>query len=268
VIESSEPEKVLFSKAGGVATITLNRPAQLNALDLPTLRQLQRSVARAASDETVRCLVLTGSGRGFCAGADLKEWAADDASTNRDENPEGWATIAHRIVATLYRLHKPVLAAVNGVAVGAGFDLSLAADFRIAADTARFGAVYVRLGIPPDVGASFLLPRIVGSTKAKELIYTGRIIDAEEALRIGVVSEVVPGDGLMDTTGRWASELASGPTIAIGLAKENIQEHLTTSIETALRNEHRAGQLCMKTADHREGLDAANAKRQPEFQGR
>ena len=264
----TESEKVLFSNEHGIATITLNRPEQMNALDVPTLRQLERTVARAAADATVRCVIITGNGRAFCAGADVKEWAKVEAAIDRDESSEDWATIAHRIMATLYRLRKPVVAAVNGVAVGAGFDLALAADFRIAADTARFGSVYVRIGIPPDAGASFFLPRIIGITRAKELIYTGRIIAADEALQIGVVSEVVPASELTDAAGRQASELAKGPTIAIGFAKENIQEHLTMSIESALRSELRAGLLCMETADHREGLEAVNEKRQPEFHGR
>jgi len=151
--------------------------------------------------------------------------------------------------------------------VGAGLDLALTADFRIAADTARFGSVYIKLGIPPDAGASFLLPRIVGMPKAKELIYTGRIIDAPEAERIGMVDELVPAEHLVDATKRWATELAAAPTVGLGLAKENIHEHWTASFESALKNEERAGRLATMTDDHAEGLAAVNEKRTPNFVG-
>jgi enoyl-CoA hydratase/carnithine racemase len=254
---------------GGVLTATLNRPHRLNALDLATLTELDRTIGRARADNSVRAVVITGAGRAFCAGADVKEWAAEGGDSDAPAEPtDDWVTTAHRVIATLYRLPKPVIAAVNGVAVGAGLDLALAADFRIAADTARFGSVYITLGIPPDAGASFLLPRIVGVPKAKELIYTGRIIDATEADRIGMVTRLVPAAELTAAARSWAEQLAKGPTIAIGMAKENIHENGALSIEAALKSEARAGQICTATADHREGLSAVNAKRTPEFVGR
>jgi len=266
--DGSETERVLFSIRDAIATVSLNRPDQLNALDTATLQLLRRSIMRASSDDSVRCLVLTGRGRAFCAGADVKEWAGGYSETNDDETSGDWTSLAHGIITTLYNFPKPVIAAVNGVAVGAGFDLCLAADFRIAAEAARFGSVYVRLGIPPDAGASFFLPRIVGLTKAKELIYTGRIFSSDEALKIGVVSEVVPSEDLMDATGRWATELADGPTVAIGLAKANLQDHQAMSLESALRSEQRAARIAMETADHKEGLEAVSSKRPPSFRGR
>ena len=260
--------RVLLALDGAVATITLNRPDQMNALDLPSLLELERAIAKVAGDSDVRCVVVTGNGRAFCAGADVKEWASTEPGAAEQEPTEDWVTVSHRIMARLYRLPKPVIAAVNGVAVGAGLDLALACDFRVAADLARFGSVYVRIGIPPDAGASYFLPRIVGVTTAKELIYTGRIIDAGEAERIGLVSRVVPAAELAAHVQGFAAELASGPTVAIGMAKENIQEHGTSSIESALRSEQRAERYCETTADHVEGLAAVNEKRPPHFEGR
>jgi|SRR5579875_2125787 len=261
-------QPVLLDRSGDVLTITLNRPDRLNALNLATLVALDRAATRASADAAVRAVILTGSGRGFSAGADVKEWAEGEPAAADAEVSDDWVVTAHRVIARFYRLPKPVIAAVNGVAVGAGLDLALTADFRVAADTARFGSVYVRIGIPPDAGASYLLPRIVGTPKAKELIYTGRIIDAAEARDIGLVNEVVPAADLADAAQRWASELAAGPTVALGMAKENIHEHWTATIETALKNEERAGRLATMTADHAEGLKAVNEKRTPNFAGR
>lgn len=261
-------ESLLQQRDGGLLTLTLNRPERLNALDLATLLQLDVAVARARADERVRAVLVTGNGRGFSAGADVKEWASGESDSSTEETPnDGWVATAHRVIASLYRLPKPVIAAVNGVAVGAGLDFALAADFRVASENARFGSVYIRLGIPPDAGASFLLPRIVGVTKAKEMIYTGRIIDAAEAERIGLVSSVVPADDLLASATAMAEELAAGPTLAIGMAKENIHEHWTAYIEAALKSEERAGRICTETDDHREGLAAVNDKRTPQFLG-
>jgi enoyl-CoA hydratase/carnithine racemase len=265
----ADEARVTLEQDGGVLTVTLNRPDRLNALHLATLNELGAAIARARADRSVRAVLLTGAGRAFSAGADVKEWADEDHAAEPAEPADDWVTTAHRVVATLYRLPKPVIAAVNGVAVGAGLDLALAADFRVASRTARFGSVYITLGIPPDAGASFLLPRIVGMAKAKELIYTGRIIDAEEADLIGLLTELVPAEELMTAARAWADRLAAGPTIAIGMAKENIQEHWASgSIEAALKNEQRAGNLCTNTEDHREGLAAVNAKRAAVFTGR
>ena len=262
----TDTDRVLTEVDGAVATITLNRPERLNALDTRTLAALDDALAATAGNGAVRAIILTGAGRGFSAGADVKEWAAGE-SGGEDGPVDDWVTLAHRVVSRLYRLPKPVVAAVNGVAVGGGFDIALACDFRVAADTARFGAVYVNIGFAPDAGGTFLLPRIIGMTRAKELIYTGRIINAAEAAEIGVVSSVVPGADLLAAAGELAGRLAAGPTVAIGVAKENIQEHWTMSLESALRSESRAGRITGATADHVEGLAAANEKRSPTFVG-
>jgi enoyl-CoA hydratase/carnithine racemase len=256
-------KNVTWHVDGAVGVVTLNRPDRLNALDNATLAELDAVVARAGEDTSVRALLLTGAGRGFCAGADVQEWDAG-------EEPEGenWVVIAHRLMTRLYWLPKPVVAAVNGVAVGAGCDLTLVCDFRIGSTKARFGEVYIRLGFAPDAGGSFLLPRIIGETRAAEMIYTGRIVDAAEAERIGLVSHVVEPDRLIRTAMELAARLAAGPTVGIGLAKQNIRANATATFEEALRNERRAGDLCARTEDHVEGLKATLEKRQPTFQGR
>lgn len=260
-------DRVVISKDGAVTTFTLNRPERLNALDTHALNALDDAFARAGADPAVRAIIITGAGRGFCAGADVKEWASGEGG-GPDAPADDWVALAHRLIARVFRLPKPVIAAVNGVAVGAGFDLALACDFRVGSTTSRFGSVYINLGIAPDAGATYLLPRVVGTTRAKELIYTGRIIDAAEAEKIGVLSAVTEGETLLTTAGELAAKLAAGPSVAIGLAKENIQEHWNISIESALRNEKRAGAVATRTSDHAEGLKAVNEKRIPQFTGR
>lgn len=247
----------------GVGTLTLNRPEALNALDLATVDELDRVLAAAEYDPAVRVLIITGAGRGFCAGADVKEW-----SSGAQDEGEGWVPRMHRVMSCLYWLPKPVIAAVNGVAVGAGCDLTLTADIRIAATTARFGEAYIRIGFSPDAGGSFLLPRIIGESRAAEMIFTGRIVDAAEAERSGLVSEVVDPEKLLVRAGELAATLAAGPTVAIGLAKRNIRKGYGLSFEEALRGEKQAGDICGQTSDHREGLAAVVEKRSPAFQGR
>ncbi len=257
-------QNILWEQQGGVGIVTLNRPNALNALNRDHLQDLNHAMEVAEADPTVRCLVITGAGRGFSAGADVKEWATP---TKRDTPGAGWGELAHALIARIYRLPKPVIAAVNGVAVGAGCDITLAADFRIAASTARFGQAYVKLAYCPDAGGSFLLPRLIGESRAMELIYTGRIIDAEEANRLGLLYALVEPDQLLPTALEFANRLAKGPTIAIGLAKENIRRNALVTIEEALRNEHRAGELCGKTADAKEGLAATIERREANFTG-
>jgi enoyl-CoA hydratase/carnithine racemase len=258
--------RITWEERDGVGIATLNRPERLNAIDTRTIAELEQVVALTANRASIRCLLLAANGRGFSAGADVKEWSSGESQPDPDE--DGWGTRMHRLMARLYRLPKPVVAAVNGVAVGAGFDLALVADLRIASTAARFGQVYVRVGYCPDAGGSFLLPRLIGLTKATELIYTGRIIDAAEADSLGLLNALVEPEALADTAMEWATRLAAGPTVAIGLAKENIHANWDVSIEEALHNEHRAGVLCGKTEDHHEGLRATVERRDPNFQGR
>jgi len=258
--------RVLWEQHDGVGVATINRPERMNALDVSTIAELDYLAERTWNNPSLRCLVITGTGRAFSAGADVKEWSSGDGEVDLDA--DGWVGRMHRLMSRLYRLPKPVIAAVNGVAVGGGCDLALVADLRVASTSARFGEVYVRVGFCPDAGGSFLLPRLIGPTKAAELIFTGRIIDAAEADSLGLLNALVEPDALMPTAMEWAERLANGPTVAIGLAKENIRVNAGVGFEDALRNERRAGSLCGATDDHHEGLRATVEKRQPQFQGR
>lgn len=258
--------RILWETRDNVGIVTLNRPERLNAIDLRTIVELDYVAEHAWNDPTVRALLITANGRGFSAGADVKEWSS--GSEERDPGEDGWGPRMHKLMGRLYRLPKPVIAAVNGVAVGAGCDLALVADLRVASTAARFGQAYIRVGYAPDAGGSFLLPRLIGQTKAAELIYTGRIIDASEADSLGLLNALVEPDALMDTALDLAHRLANGPTVAIGLAKELIRQNEHLGFEDALRNERRAGEICARTDDHHEGLAATIERRDPVFQGR
>jgi enoyl-CoA hydratase/carnithine racemase len=257
---------MLWNQQDGVGVITMNRPNALNALNRDHLIELNHAVERARYDADVRSLVITGAGRGFSAGADVKEWGSGQAED--DEPAAGWIDLAHTLITRIYRLPKPVVAAVNGVAVGMGCDLALASDLRVASTSARFGQAYIRLGYCPDAGGSFLLPRLIGEARAMEMIYTGRIIESDEADRIGLLNALVEPDDLMPTAMELAGRLAKGPTVAIGLSKENIRQNAMLNIEDALRNERRSGEICGKTEDAKEGLAATIERRDANFQGR
>ncbi|WP_051265659.1 enoyl-CoA hydratase/isomerase family protein [Nakamurella lactea] len=261
-MDLSSVTSVKLNIDGNVGIVTLNRPDRLNAIDSATIGDLDRVFAEIAINDAVRAVVITGAGRAFCAGADVQEWSEGDKPDD-----EAWPPKMHRFMSRLYWLPKPVIAAVNGVAVGAGCDITLTADIRIASTAARFGEVYMRLGFCPDAGGSFLLPRIVGESRAAEMIYTGRIIEAAEADSIGLVSEVVSPDELLPRAMEVAGGLAAGPTTAIGIAKQNLRHNSLVSFDEALRIELRGGELCGKTADHVEGLKATVEKRQPKFVG-
>jgi 2-(1,2-epoxy-1,2-dihydrophenyl)acetyl-CoA isomerase len=260
-----EYQNILWEQQDGVGIITLNRPDALNALNRAHLVDLNHAVERARFDPSVRSLVITGAGRGFSAGADVKEWGSGDGDS---EPAAGWVDLAHALITRIYRMPKPVVAAVNGVAVGAGCDIALASDLRVASTSARFGQAYIRVGFCPDAGGSFLLPRLIGEARAMEMIYTGRIIDASEADRIGLLNALVEPEELMSTALELAGRLAKGPTVAIGLSKQNIRQNATLGIEEALRNERRAGNICGRTEDSKEGLAATLERREANFQGR
>jgi 2-(1,2-epoxy-1,2-dihydrophenyl)acetyl-CoA isomerase len=247
-----------------VRTLTLNRPDARNALDLGLLTALRAGVAAAVDDASVRCLVLTGAGKAFCAGADVKAWA--EQGPQDEDDP--WVAEAHGLATELAAAQLPTLALLNGAAVGAGLDLALACDFRIAADTARFACAYTWLAYPPDVGGTWLLPRLVGVEQAKRFVYTGEFWDAPTALRHGLVGEVVPLDALAERGAGFARELASGPTVAIGHAKRLIDSGHARTLAEQLEAERAAGEACALTEDHREGLAAAAERREPVFRGR
>jgi enoyl-CoA hydratase/carnithine racemase len=260
-----EYQNIIWDLQDSVGIITLNRPNALNALNHQHLIELNDAVQRARFDPHVRSLVITGAGRGFCAGADVKEWSSGEPN---EEPAAGWIDLAHDLITRIYRLPKPVVAAVNGVAVGAGCDIALASDLRVASTAARFGQAYIKLGYCPDAGGSFLLPRLIGEARAMEMIYTGRIIDADEAERIGLLNALVQPEDLLPAAMELAGRLAKGPTVAIGLSKENIRQNTILTIEEVLRNERRSGEICGKTEDAKEGLAATIERRDANFQGR
>ncbi len=270
---------VLFEKRpNGVALITLNRPDSLNAMGGQLMPLLAAHLADCAGDESVRCLVLTGAGRAFCAGGDVKGMAAgrdvlpgaDDKRSPAAEFARGVKTLRDSQRRTSYVLHtmpKPTIAMVNGHAVGAGLSLALACDLRVASDQAKLGTVFRNVGFSGDFGGSYFLPRLVGMERARQLYFTGEILIAENALKIGMVSRVVPHDKLEEETMALAAQLASGPTLAYARMKENLNRSASSDLLTLLDQEALNMRLSATTSDHREAAKAFVEKRSPTFAG-
>jgi 2-(1,2-epoxy-1,2-dihydrophenyl)acetyl-CoA isomerase len=266
-------DALLFEKQGGIATLTLNRPAARNALTSGMFLDMERILIEIEADDEVRVVVLTGSGRGFSAGADLKPVPKEERrKTMRSSFPgdQGGDILdrGNRCILRLQRLPKPVLGSINGDAVGIGCSLALAADLRIAADTARLGVVFSRIGLGPDGGASYFLRDLVGTAKALELLFLGDLVDATEALRLGLVNRVVAQEELESATSELADRLASGPTLAYGFAKAAVYQGAGLSLESVLDLEARNQQVAGRSADSREGIKAFLEKRKAEFRGR
>ena len=258
---------IVFEKQDGIAKISLNQPDKLNALNNRMITEVYDALEESRRDPLVRCIVLTGAGRGFCAGAD----AGDLGSTSVEEGAEDFGIRMeryNRVIRALRDIEKPVIASVNGVAVGAGMNLALACDIRIVSDRARFGEVFVKVGLSPDTGGGYLLWRLVGLGKATELMFTGDIIDAEEAQKIGLVNKVVPGDELEKATADYAEKLAKGPTKAIGLAKKILNRGMETDLATLLDFEAFAQYQTASSEDCPEGVKAFTERREPNFKGR
>ncbi len=259
--------EVLHVVDGQVAYLTLNRPEALNALTPAQRDRLVRLLGEASADPDVRAVVLTGTGRGFCAGADLRGGAADGERVAGDVARvirEG----AQRLVAAVLDCEKPVIAAVNGTAAGLGAHLALACDLVLAAESARFIEVFVRRGLVPDGGGAYLLPRLVGPRRAKELMFFGDALSAPDAERLGLVNRVVP-DGELDKTAReWAARLAAGPTRALALTKQLVNASLDSDRGTAFAAEAAAQEINMTTADAKEGVASFVERRSPEYRGR
>lgn len=257
-------EAIKYEERGSVGLLTLNRPDALNAITAQMLDELLDALEQVVANPSVRALVLTGSGRAFCAGQDVRV-------LSQGTNEELVALLRDRyppVLLKLYRLEKPVIAAVNGPALGSGFNLALACDLRIASERAVLGAVFVRIGAGPDTGCSYFLPRLVGMARAAELIYTGRTIDAAEADRLGLVNKVVPPEQLIEEAMVLANQLAKGPTKAIGLGKRAIHRGLELDLESVLSLETELQGQLVATEDFREGVQAFLQKRQPTFEGR
>ncbi|CAA9352768.1 MAG: Enoyl-CoA hydratase [uncultured Gemmatimonadaceae bacterium] len=252
--------------ADGVCTITLNRPDRLNAVDAQLAEELPAAVHAAGRDDAVRAVVITGAGRGFCAGLDLAGPVALPSAT-RAERLDDLAWVGRWVLA-LVECEKPVIAAVNGAAAGAGFGLALAADVRLVSAAARLTAGYVRRGLSPDAGVSYFLPRLVGLSRAADIVLTGRDVDAAEAERIGLASRVLPAEGFAEAAAAYARQLAAGPPLAHALTKRLLVQSLDTPLRAQLRDELAHIKSCFGSADVREAMAAFGEKRAPRFDGR
>lgn len=255
---------LLYEVADGVATVTLNRPDVRNAFNDQMAEDLQAALKAAERDAAVRCLVLTGVGAGFSAGQDLGAIRARGESVSFREHLQN---TYHPIVSKLASIEKPVVAAVNGAAAGAGFGIALACDFRYASDKAKFLMAFSGIGLAPDSGTSFFLPRLVGLGRALELAYTNQVVDAPTALSLGLVNKVLPPDQLLPMTLELARKLAQAPTKGLGLTKRAMNFALTATLPEVLDYETHLQEIAGRTADHKEGVAAFLEKRAARFKG-
>ncbi|SEF08007.1 2-(1,2-epoxy-1,2-dihydrophenyl)acetyl-CoA isomerase [Rhizobiales bacterium GAS188] len=255
-------ETLLYNVTDGVATVTFNRPHAMNATTDQFYRELAALIRQIGDDEMIGCVVLTGAGRGFCAGADVKAMNPDMKLLARRKRHR-W--ILADVLRPLVMLEKPVIAAVNGAAVGAGFNIALAADIIIASEAAVFSQIFIRLGLVPDLGGLHLLTRVVGLNKAKELCFTARKVSAAEALTLGFVNRVVPADRLLDESHALAAEIAAGPPTALAMIKTLLNKSSNTTLDQMLEYESYAQTLAYTTPEHKEGVAAFREKRAPKF---
>ncbi|MGD9537186.1 MAG: enoyl-CoA hydratase/isomerase family protein [Alphaproteobacteria bacterium] len=261
---------IITETEGGVATVTLNRPEALNALNVELARALSAALLAAEADSNVRCVVLKGAGGHFMAGGDLKFFGGllKEPVTERRRFFREMVETVHPTMIALRRMPKPVLASVEGAAAGFGMSLMLACDLAIAADTAYFSLAYVNIGTSPDGSGTFFLPRAVGLRRAMEIALLGERFDAAKALELGLVNRVVPADALAAETGKLAARLASGPTFAIGATKRLLNRSLESSLESQLEAEADSFSACSTSDDFVEGITAFIEKRKPGFEGR
>ncbi len=258
---------LLYDVQDRIATLTLNRPERLNALGGTLREDLYDAVTRCAADPKVGVLVITGAGRGFCSGGDVKSMSERDQTGQTLSAGEQLAPLRDRVILAMRDCPKPLIAAVNGAAAGAGMNLALACDMRIASSAAKFSQAFVKRGLAPDWGGSYFLPRVVGLAKACELIFTGDAIDAAEALRLGIVNAVVAPGELMAESYKLARKIAAGPPVAIQLAKRAIHHNQDVDLRAALEFETFAQGVCKDTEDAKEGVKAFVEKRAPVFRG-
>ncbi len=260
------PKSFLFAVADGVATITLNRPERLNALTFEVYAELRDTFAALAGESDVRAVVITGAGRGFCSGGDVHEIIGELFKRPRHELLE-FTRMTGAVVVNMRRLPKPIIAAVNGTCAGAGAVIALAADIRIAAEGAKFAYLFTKVGLSgADMGAAFLLPRIVGLGRATEILMTSDSFDAAEAHRIGLVNRVVPADRVLEESTALAKRLARGTAHGIAVTKQMLHAEASMNLEQAVEAEAIVQALCMHHPDFREAYEAFAGKREARFQ--
>jgi enoyl-CoA hydratase/carnithine racemase len=262
----NQPTTFLYEQdAQGIATITLNRPERLNALTFAVYRELTDTFAALRDEPDVRVVVITGAGRAFCSGGDVHDIIGELFSRDMEGLLE-FTRLTCELIRNMRTLPKPVIASLNGTTAGAGACIALASDLRIASETARIAFLFVKVGLAgTDMAASYLLPRIVGLSKATEMLYTGDFVNAVEAERIGLYNRVVRAAELQKATREFAERLARGPAFALGKTKEMLDREFHMDFETALESEAQAQAICMQHPDYREAYDAFVAKREAKF---
>ena len=262
-----QPTSFLYEQDNeGIATITLNRPDRLNALTFEVYRELTDMFAALRDESNVRVVVITGSGRAFCSGGDVHDIIGELFSRNMEGLLE-FTRLTCELIQNMRALPKPVIASLNGTTAGAGACIALASDIRIASEAAKIAFLFVKVGLAgTDMLASYLLPRVVGLSKATEILFTGDFVSAAEAERIGLYNRVVPAAQLAGTTQEFARRLARGPAFALGKTKEMLNRELHMDLQAALESEAQAQAICMQHPDYREAYEAFVAKREAKFQ--
>jgi 2-(1,2-epoxy-1,2-dihydrophenyl)acetyl-CoA isomerase len=254
---------VRLDKDGSIAVLTLDRPDRLNAMNDPMWEALYEHLGQIATDDEIRAVILTGAGRAFCSGGDVTAMRRSDLVSGRTRS-----RLRHRAVLALYNLEKPVIAAVRGPVYGIGNALALACDLVVASDTTKFSMAFKKVGVVPDGGVVFFLTQYLGIARARDLVYTARVVSAEEAMKLGLVVRLVPDDELEAQARALAQELAESATYALALAKKMFHCMYVPTLEQLLEMETLASGLARLTHDHQEGVDAFKEKRPPKFLGR
>lgn len=257
-------ENIVFEREGGIATVTINRPKALNALNQQTLEELLQCFTVIGEDASVQVVIVTGSGeKAFVAGADISNMQALDAIGGK-----AFGRLGHEVMDAVAGVPQPVIAAVNGFALGGGCELAIACDIRLASQNAKFGLPEVKLGVIPGFGGTQRLPRLIGKGLANELLFSGNMIDAEEAARIGLVNRVVPQDKLLETCRELAENIGARGPVAVRLCKESVSNGLEMDLKRACAYERDLFALCFATDDQKEGMSAFLEKREAKFQNR
>lgn len=255
---------ILFTVTEGVGIITMNQPETLNVMSAEMEREVMVALTRCRHEEKIRAVLITGAGRAFSAGGDIRSMEKGLAPFEGKE----WVELANQIVEAVTSLPKPVIAAVNGPAVGGGMNLALICDFVIASEKAFFSEIFSQVGLVPDTGGHWILPRLVGYRKAMELIFTAERIEAQKALTLGLINRVVPPENLKEEALGLAKKLASGPTLALGTAKAILKNSWNSDLSSVLELEAFGQGLLFGTEDHKEGIKAFREKRLPKFRGK